>query len=335
VKWKGGIWLKKLAEKGRNSINRDVITFSFFLLLSFIFWYLNSLQKDVEYNIKYPVRYINLPEERVLVEELPSRLDLYLKGPGYAIVKLKLAGNRSPVILDISTINYRRVPGSRTLNYYVITSGLIPKLRNQLRAECEITSIRPDTLFFSFDRIITKQVIIVPDVEVTTERQYLVKGDIIVDPDTATIRGPKRILDTISNINTRYKKFKGISQTIIKSISLASSKEYSISEKKTTVTIPVEQFTEAEINVPVTILNSPDSINIRIFPDAVTVKFLVAISDYKKIDKIPFEVILDVSKSDLNSIEKLPVGIRNAPPFLSSVRVTPAKVDFMIEKKSE
>jgi hypothetical protein len=335
VKWTGSIWLKKLTEKGRSSIDRDVITFSFFLLLSFVFWYLNSLQKDVEYNIKYPVRFVNLPEARVLVEDLPSRLDLYLKGPGYSIVKLKLAGNRTPVILDVSTINYRRVPGSRTLSYYIMTSGLIPKLKNQLRAECEITSIRPDTLFFSFDRIISKQVKIVPDIDITTERQYLVKGNIIVDPDTVTLKGPKRILDTINTIKTRHKKLKGINQTITRSLALASSKEYSVSVKKTTLTIPVEQFTEAEINVPVKILNSPDSIKIRIFPDAVTVKFLVAISDYKKIRETPFEVVLDIAKADLNSSGKLPVVISKTPPFVSSVRVTPAEVDFLIEKEAQ
>lgn len=327
--------MRSLAEKVRSNINRDVITFSFFLLLAFVFWYLNSLQKDVQYNIKYPVRYVNLPEERVLVEDLPSRLELYLKGPGYAIVKLRLSGNGSPVILDVSTINYRRVPGSRTLSYYVISSGLIPELKKQLRAECDITAIKPDTLYFSFDRIISKQVTIVADVEVTTERQYLVKGNIIVDPDTVTIKGPKRILDTITTVSTRHKKLKGLSQSVTSSVALAPSKYYSASVKKTEVTVPVEQFTEAEISVPVTILNSPDSIDLRIFPDAVTVRFLVSVSDYKKIDRIPFEVVLDVSKYDLTSADKLPVGILNTPDFLSSVRVTPSEVDYLIEKRSE
>lgn len=335
MKWTGSIWLRTLAEKVRKNINRDVITFSFFLLLAFVFWYLNSLQKEVQYNIKYPVRYVNLPEERVLVEDLPSKLEFFLKGPAYAIVKLRLSGNSSPVILDISTVNYRRVPGSRTLSYYVITSGLIPELKNQLRSECEISSIKPDTLYFSFDRIISKPVRIAADIEVTTERQYLVRGSIIVDPDTATIKGPKRILDTIKVVKTRHKKFKGLSQSVTSSIALAPSKYYTASVKKTMVTVPVEQFTEAEISVPVTILNSPDSIDIRIFPDAVTLKFLVSVSDYKKINEIPFEVVLDVSKNDLTSLKRLPVAIRNTPDFLNSVRVTPAEVDYLIEKKSE
>jgi len=333
VKWPGSIWYKKITEKKGNGIDRDVVTFGFFLLLSFIFWYLNSIEKDVEYDIKYPVRYINIPEERILAEDLPARLDLYLKGPGYSILRLKLSVNRSPVILDVSTINYRRVPGSRTLSYYVITSGLIPKLRNQLRTECEITSIKPDTLFFSFDRIITRQIAVIPDVEIITEKQYLVKGSIIVDPDTIVITGPKRIIDTLRAVRTKSRKLRGINETISRSIALVAPKECDISAKKVTLTIPVEQFTEAEIKVPVKILNCPDSISIKIFPDIVTVKGLVAIGDYKRFEEIPFEVVLDLAKADLKSSEKIPVGFRNIPPFVTSLRVTPAKVDFLIEKK--
>lgn len=333
MKWSGSIWLKKLTEKRGSGIDREVVVFSFFLLLAFIFWYLNSLGKDADYDIKYPVRYINLPEERVLADDLPARLDLYLKGPGYSILKLRLSGNRSPVMLDVSTINYRRVPGSRTLSYYIITSGLISKLKNQLRTECEITSIKPDTLFFSFDRIISKQVQVLPDIEVITEKQYLVKGDILAYPDTIVITGPKRILDTVKTIKTRPRKLKGVNETIIKSFALVTPEECTVSAKKVILTIPVEQFTEAEINVPVKILNCPDSISVKIFPDIVSVKCLVAIGDYKKIEEIPFEVVLDLFKADLNSSEKIPVEFRNIPPYVSSLRVTPAKVDFLIEKK--
>ena len=332
MNWDGGIWFRRFTDKGGKGIDRDVFIFTFFLLLAFVFWYLNSLEKDVEYNIKYPVRYINLPSERVLSEDLPTRLDLYLKGPGYSILKLKISGNRAPVILDVSAINYRRVPGSRTLSYYVVTSGLIPKLKNQLRAECDITTIKPDTLFFSFDRIISKQVTVIPRVDVITQKQYFVKGNILVEPDTITITGPKRILDTITTVSTRFRKLKGVNETLTRNIPLAASKEYSVSSKKVMLTIPVEQFTEAEFKVPVKILNRPDSINIKIFPDAVTVKCLVAVSDYKKIVEIPLEVVLDLSKADLNSSDKIPVGFRNIPSFVSSLRASPAKVDFLIEK---
>ena len=325
------IWLKQLNEKGI-SIDRDVFVFVFFLLLSFVFWYLNSLGKEIESDVRYPVRYINLPKERVLTDGLPARLELNLKGPGYSILKLKFSGNRAPLVFDISTINYRRVQGSRLLHYYIMTSGMIPSLEKQLRAECEITSIKPDTLFFSFDRILTKSVPVVPDIEVSTVRQYFVKGSLVVEPDTIKISGPEPLIDTINNIRTKYRKFSGLSEQVKKSMSLRIPKNIFASLKKVMVTIPVEQFTEAEIVVPVHIINKPDSLDIKIFPDEVTVKGLVAVSDYKKFQDIPFEVVLDVAKANLNSNNKIPVEFRNVPPFVNSMRLSPSQVDFLIEK---
>jgi hypothetical protein len=142
----------RLVKRGGSKINRDVLVFAFFLLLSFVFWYLNSLGKDVETGIKYYVMYTNLPKERVIAEDPRARLTLYLKGTGSSILKLKLSGNKAPVELDISKVNYKRVPGSRNPDYFIITSGLAKSLAVQLRSGCEITSIKPDTLFFTLEK---------------------------------------------------------------------------------------------------------------------------------------------------------------------------------------
>lgn len=150
-----GIRTEILAKRGVRVINRDVAAFVFFLFLSFILWYFNALGKETETGISYPIKYTNLPKERVITEKSPAELNLFLKGPGYSILKLKISGNTSPVLIDISKINYRRVPGGKTLNYYILTSGLTKSLTVQMRSGCEITSIKPDTLFFTFDRQIT------------------------------------------------------------------------------------------------------------------------------------------------------------------------------------
>lgn len=154
MKGENGIRPENLTKKGVRVINRDVAVFAFFLFLSFIFWYLNSLGKEVEAGIKYQVKYTNLPKERVINEDLPIDLNLFLKGPGYSILKLKISGNKAPVIIDISKVNYKRTPGGKVLNYFIVTSGLTKSLNVQMRSGCEITSIKPDTLFFTFDKVI-------------------------------------------------------------------------------------------------------------------------------------------------------------------------------------
>lgn len=156
MKREDGIRKQILTKKGVRVINRDVAVFAFFLFLSFIFWYINSLGKEVEAGIQYHVKYTNIPRERVITESSPDDLNLFLKGPGYSIIKLKFSNKKSPVIIDISKVNYKRAPGSKTLNYFIVTSGLTKSLNVQMRSGCEITSIKPDTLFFTLDKVIAK-----------------------------------------------------------------------------------------------------------------------------------------------------------------------------------
>lgn len=140
---------ENLTRKRVRIINRDVGVFAFFLVLSFIFWYLNSLGKENEAGIKYHIKFTNLPKERIINEEQPDELNIFLKGPGYTILKLKLSGKKAPLIIDISKVNYKRTPGGKP---FIVTSGLAKSLNVQMRSGCEITSIKPDTLFFSFNK---------------------------------------------------------------------------------------------------------------------------------------------------------------------------------------
>jgi hypothetical protein len=151
VKGEDGIRRENLTKKGVRAINKDIVVFAFFLFLSFIFWYLNSMSKEAEAGIKYAVKYTNLPKDRVIPENLPADLNLFLKGPGYSILKLKISG-RAPIIIDISKVNYKRAPGNKPQNYYIVTSGLTKSLNVQMRSGCEITSIKPDTLFFTLEK---------------------------------------------------------------------------------------------------------------------------------------------------------------------------------------
>jgi hypothetical protein len=162
VKEEGGKRTKILMKNVIRIINRDIAVFAFFLFISFIFWYLNSLGKEIEAGIKYPIKYTNIPKERVINDPLPTELNLSVRGPGYSILKLIITGNNKPLFIDVSKVNYRRTPGDKALNYYIITSGLTKSLNIQMRSGCEITLIKPDTLFFTLNRIIANSTVM-PD----------------------------------------------------------------------------------------------------------------------------------------------------------------------------
>lgn len=139
-----------LIKKGVSSINKNIIVFAFFLFFSFIFWYLNSLGKEIKADIRYPVKYINIPSKKSLTPEMPSRLNILMKGPGYSILKLKISGNSSPLAIDFSKVSYRHAQSNKSADYYILTSALLQNFNSQLKSACTITSVKPDTLFFSF-----------------------------------------------------------------------------------------------------------------------------------------------------------------------------------------
>jgi hypothetical protein len=148
-----GIRAGKPAKKGAISLRSDIIGFAFFLFLSFIFWYLNSMGKVIQSDIKYPYRFINMPRDRQLAEVNPAKVNLFLQGTGFSMLQLKISGNRTPAEIDLAKVPYKSSRSGEPNEYYLITSGLVQSFTNQLNPDCRITSVKPDTLFFSFKEV--------------------------------------------------------------------------------------------------------------------------------------------------------------------------------------
>lgn len=154
---KGDTGTRKRLTRAFKGINKDIFIFAFFVILSFFFWYLNSLGKEVETTIRYPLRVTNVPKGREVTIIDPSRIILYLKGKGSSVIRQKLSGRKNPLSVDISKVSYRRLPESRDLKYYVLSASLARSFNAQLRSEFEIIAVKPDTVFFTLGKSTTIQ----------------------------------------------------------------------------------------------------------------------------------------------------------------------------------
>lgn len=223
-------------KRKRKFLNRELPVFAFFLLLSFVFWYLNELSKNLQGTINYPVRYINPPKDRIVTGDLPDKLEMELRGPGYSILKVKLSGSRAPVVIDFSRLSPRRLPGAMP-HYYLVTSGLINNFSKQLHADFEILSIQPDTLFFGYDRLVTRRVRVRPDfkVELSEGRKVI----IVPDPDSVTVSGPAHILDTLDAITTKHRSFKRMDENFKSRVPLEYPGYLQTTQKRVTVEVTI------------------------------------------------------------------------------------------------
>jgi|WetSurMetagenome_2_1015567.scaffolds.fasta_scaffold30775_3 hypothetical protein len=231
-------------ERDKNNLNKEVFIFVFFLFLSSLFWYLNELGKDVDTTIQYPVRYINPPKGRVLTGNLPDRISMELQGPGYSILKMKLSGSRAPVVVDFSKITPKRVPGKQS-SYYLVFSSLTESFSRQLHADFTISAIKPDTIFYGFDRLVTKRMPVIPDIRVEVPKTL--KAIIVTEPDSITVTGPKHLLDSIPGIKTKKRIFPSVSETFKASVQLIEPDHVHLDQSRVDIEVTLVRASPGKI----------------------------------------------------------------------------------------
>jgi hypothetical protein len=153
-----GILYKKLTKKEVSLLNKNAVIFAFFLFLAFIFWYLNSLSKEISSDFRYNVHFINPPKGRVIITDLPERLSLELKGLGFSLLKQKIFGNRTTLVVDFSKSAFKRIPESKPVSYYILSSSLISGFKKQIGNEFEVLAVKPDTIFVTFSTTDTSSI---------------------------------------------------------------------------------------------------------------------------------------------------------------------------------
>jgi hypothetical protein len=98
------------------------------------------------------------------------------------------------------------------------------------------------------------------------------------------------------------------------------------------VTIHVEKFTEADIDVPVSLFSDGKSVSYRTFPDKVTLTCRIAMRDFKRLDPSLFTASVDYDKALETRNNRVQVEIKRKPAFARVVKIEPEKVEFLILK---
>ncbi len=314
--------------------DRRVLVFLFFVVISTIFWFLGALGREYTATVRYPVRYTNFPENMVLVNELPSNLELTVNAYGYTLLRYYISRRLMPIVFDVNSFSLNQLPDTETQNFYIRSSVASNRIAGQLGAEIDILDIRPDTLFFSFTEKISKRLPVEPVTNLEFRPQFMVKGNIVIDPDSVTVSGPATVIDTMQFIPTLPLTIRGLDDSVRRRTGLRSMDKIEFSEQYVWVQIPVEQFTEAGIRVPVEVVNLPDTLLIKTFPPEISVSYMVALTDYDKVSRQQFLAEADFL-SPLTGAGRLPVSLTRQPDFIRSVRYYPQSVDFIVETDPE
>jgi YbbR domain-containing protein len=315
--------------------NRNVGVFLFFLLLSTIFWFFNELENVYVSNISYPVKYTDPPKDKIFVGNLPSHLDLKIRGTGFKLLEYRIGKELMPIEFQVNSYNLKSSHDSQNDQYFLLTQSVRTRISRQLSSDLDIVDITPDTLHFQFANETTRKLAVEAQISYSFGKQFMLKGNIEVEPDSVIASGPNTVLDTVETATTTKQHFKEITENLTKRLPLKKiHPQVEFSERNVKIKIPVEQYTEGALRKEIEVKNLPDSVVLRTFPRYIQITYLAGLSNFENVIPELFKVTVDFKDTGKDS-EKLKVSVEKAPDYLKSYSYRPHRVDYIIEKKND
>jgi hypothetical protein len=328
-------WFNKINElyqKLRAKDNRRLMVFLVCLAIATVFWFLNALNKEYTVDLTFPVKYTNLPKNKILASSPPDHFTLKVNSWGFTILRHKLSMAFAPLVFNVNEFTAGQMENSPNSNFRIGTRKLINRFSNQVSNELKIVEIQPDSVYFTFDRVVRKKVKVKPEITYELKKQYYLSDEITTTPDSVVISGAESILDTIQFVRTRAQHYKELDKSIQRNVQLESSKNYKVEPARVILKIPLEEFTEKQVTVPITVTDVPENVNVKLFPDKAKINFMVGLSHFSDITENDFNLTVPYSGIEAKK-EILKIRLNAEPQHILSVTVTPEDVEYLIEMK--
>ncbi len=314
---------------------KNFIVFLFFLVLSTLLWFLDALNQSYKTTVAVPVTYINWPNGKMNISDLPDKLEVTVTGYGFDILNYNLKSSLRKVKIDLGQADLTPMGKNDSVHYYLLSKSIVDQVNAQLVQGLKALSIKPDTIFFAFTSLGTKIVPVKLDAQFKFAKQFTAKSEPKLTPEQVSVTAPLVILDTLKFIKTKEYFFNNIKESIDQELLLKAPPKSTVKPSKVKLTLEVERYTEVRKKINLQVINQPDSIVLRIFPQAVTVKYLVGFSNYQKVNTADFIFAVDYNDIKKSISGRLPVKVLHAPTNIISYTYSPTSVDYIIETKND
>lgn len=307
---------------------RKVKVFLLFLFFSTLAWLVNNLSQTFVSNTSFALEYSEPPLDFLLVETPVENIDVRLRAVGFQFMGFEI--RKQQIKVDLSKIS------TKGEQYYIAPRVFRKQITNQLSKSMELVQMEDDTLFLNLIKLVSKQVSVLPRTNLDLATNYMLESGVKVNPEMVTLRGPKREIDTITSIRTSYLDLANLSEDFSKEIPLILPKNLSQSNVKpsaVTISGSVYRFSERVFSVPIEMINIPDSMRVRMFPDIVDVLCQGKLTELKSIENTDFRVIGDYNDISAASQNRLPIVLDSFPSSLSKATLQKKEIEFILRRQ--
>ncbi|HNX05955.1 MAG TPA: YbbR-like domain-containing protein [Bacteroidales bacterium] len=317
-------------KRSKRKLNIFIICF----IIASISWLMIKLSGTYSHNVVVSVTYKGIKNNRIMLPSSDTLLIANIQSSGYNIIYNRLLNENYLFQLDLSQYPARR--NGDIFEITIETASLTYRLGNYFKTGEKVVSIYPANLRVQLERAHSKKVPVQANVDITFKNQYAVYKHIYLEPDSVYVTGSKAVIDKISYVETEKSEQKGLSKNTFLELSLNNPlNKYVLrySADKVKMYIPVAEYTEEFVDIPLTFESVPDGYQLIGYPDKIRCFFNVSIPDYDKISPEAFKAGINEKNLFHSKHNSAKVVLKKVPPYAKVQRIEPESIEYLIRKK--
>lgn len=288
-------------------------------------WLFMALNNKYVYTAETVLIYKDFPQKKAFKALQTDTVDLQVEGTGWQLLFARLRVNPQSITVSLEKLNNRN---------FILFSEQLQQVNKQLETSQKIISVKPDTLYFDFSKRTNKRVPVKLRYDFSFVKQYGLAGPILLKPSYVNISGPQEELAKINEWYTDTLKLTDLQQSVSTRVAMKANNMVNVGIYPTSVgvNVSIDEFTEKTVEVPLNLINNKDFYDVKLYPKKVKITFLVALSRYEEVNEDFILANVDVNEWKVLKHEQLTVKIARFPEYCKLVSVSPAKINFIIEK---
>ena len=316
--------LKKIGDSLLKLFRGDFPVFLLFLVITFFFWWSQTMNQSYETVMKVPVNLIDVPDNVRVTMPPVKYINVSLSGKGSALRKSGRRGGRH--ILSISSDAFNMTQGRASFSTLRLRDSII----SLLPVSVTIKSISPDSLVYLYS--MQRSVMLPVEFNGTTESQdQFFLERIEFNPDSVSamvLLSDTTVHHAVVEAGTVVLS----ADTVIRTMPLKRLPGVIFSADEVEMRVVSQQYTEKSLEVPITGVNFPDYLSLKSFPSKAVVTVWVKMSEYDKVTASDFQVVVDYNDIAGSDASKVRVRIFTQPANVRNVRLQTRTVDYLMEK---
>ncbi|AZQ44022.1 YbbR-like domain-containing protein [Nonlabens ponticola] len=302
---------------------KKFFVFFVFILAAALMWFLSRYNSQYREQVVIKTSFVSVPNQVNLdVQDRSIDVMTTIESSGFRLLWMNYQSLESQLEFD-------EVVSLNDGEYIFDPQRALSSYDEQLGEPFKVVSIDTDPITLSYSRFKSKTIMLEKDFDVTFTGSYQQLGDGFFNQEQVEVTGNDERLDSLQRLKVTMLDVVVKDTMTIKTIELDSLyPDFKFEPSAVTYSIRAAQMTEGNLRIPVTVINKPSNVLVRLIPENVNLVFTARLDQFETVTENDFKVTIDYRKLDNADTSAIP-DIEILTDAVLEARTQPAAIQVL------